>query len=83
MSKKDKLISRLKSKPKDMTFAELEALLLSLGFKKDNKGRSSDSRVEFVYGDVLVKIHRPHKYMYFHEYQIKDVINVLTAGGLI
>jgi hypothetical protein len=47
MSKKDKLIKRLKSKPRDFTFDEAEALLLTLGFRKSNKGKTSGSKVIF------------------------------------
>lgn len=43
MSRK-KLINKLRSKPKDFTFDELETLLDLLGFTKSNKGRTSGSR---------------------------------------
>ena len=48
MGQKEKLIKRLKSKPKDFTFAELETLLRYLSYELDNKGRTSGSRVMFV-----------------------------------
>jgi hypothetical protein len=40
MSKSDKLIKRLLSKPKDFTYDELNALLLSKGYKEDNVGKT-------------------------------------------
>lgn len=41
MSKKDKLIERLKSKPKDFTYDELKVLLNYLGFYENSKGKTS------------------------------------------
>ena len=48
MSKKQKLINRLKTKPKDMTFNELETLMSSLGYSRSNKGKTSGSRIKFL-----------------------------------
>ena len=39
MGQKDKLIKKLKSKPRDFTFEEAEVLLNYLNFQKSNKGR--------------------------------------------
>ena len=41
MSQKDKLIRKLKSRPKDFTYDEAETLLQYLTFRKDNKGKTS------------------------------------------
>lgn len=43
MGKKDKLIERLKAKPRDFTFAETESLLECLGYVRNDKGRTSGS----------------------------------------
>ncbi len=48
MSKKEKEIERLKSKPKDFTYDEVKTILNNIGFFEDNKGRTSGSRVIFV-----------------------------------
>ena len=45
MSKKEKLINRLKTKPKDFTYNEAKTLLESVGFVESNKGKTSGSRV--------------------------------------
>lgn len=37
MGKKEKLIAKLKSNPKDFTFEEMETLLTALGFVRFNK----------------------------------------------
>ena len=48
MGQKEKLIQRLKSKPKDFTFDDAEILLNYLEFTRSNKGKTSGSRVIFV-----------------------------------
>ena len=47
MGQKEKLIQRLKSRPKDFTFQEAETLLGYLDYKRSNKGKTSGSRVVF------------------------------------
>ena len=47
MGQKEKLIQRLKSKPKDFTFQEAETLLGYLEYIRSNKGKTSGSRVVF------------------------------------
>lgn len=88
MAKKDKLIERLKSRPRDFTFAEMETLLLSLGFKKSNKGKTSGSRVEFVHINLTIHIHKPHPQNTFHKYLINkylinEIVKELERAGLI
>ena len=41
MSQKQKILSHLKSNPKDFTFDEAESLLKTLGYKRLNKGKTS------------------------------------------
>lgn len=83
MSKKEKLAKRLKSKPRDFTFDEAEALFLSLGFVKSNKGKTSGSRVEFECGNFKFKLHKPHGGKPLLMYQILDILNGLESEGLI
>ncbi len=51
MGRKDKLIKRLMTVPKDFTFDEMQSLLELLGFKLNNKGKTSGSRVKFSKGE--------------------------------
>ena len=44
MGQKEKLIKKLKSVPKDMTFEEVETLLRYLTYLRSNKGKTSGSR---------------------------------------
>ena len=83
MGKKEKLIKRLKSKPRDFTFDEAHSLLISLGMIRSNKGRTSGSKVEYVLGDISLLMHRPHPRKELYMYQIIDLLNDLKDGGLI
>lgn len=84
MSQKDKLIRKLKSRPKDFTYDEAETLLQYLTFRKDNKGKTSGSRVMFVsekYGTIL--LHKPHPRKELPEYQIRQLCTKSEQEGLI
>jgi len=83
MSKKEKLIARLKSKPRDFTFDEAEALLLSLGFVKSNKGKTSGSRVLFERDGLPVDMHRPHPGNELKGYQVLKMLKLLEKEGLV
>lgn len=62
MSKLEKKIKRLQSKPKDFTYDELKNILNNLGFDENNKGKTSGSRVVFENKDFnkKIEIHKPH-----------------------
>jgi len=60
MSVKDKLIERFKQIPRDFTFDEFTKMMASLGFRPDNKGRTSGSRICFTDGDRFFNMHKPH-----------------------
>ena len=83
MGRKENLIARFKSKPKDFTFDEMQNLLELLGFVMSNKGKSSGSRVLFKNGNIPITLHKPHPRKEFLEYQIKYVLDVLEREGLI
>lgn len=83
MGKLEKLIERLKSKPKDFTFDEIQTLLLGLGFECSNKGKTSGSRVRFSKDDVFIILHKPHPRKELLDYQIKQIVNTLSEEGLI
>ena len=83
MSKKEKLIARLLSKPKDFTFDELSSLLKGLGYIKDNKGKTSGSRVAFINPVNLniIRLDKPHPDNNLKSYLINYVITKLKEGG--
>ena len=85
MSRKEKLLEKLLSNPKDLTFDEAESLLGSLGYTKDNKGKTSGSRVSFVHGEsgVRITLHKPHPRKELLDYQVKQLKEHLKQEGLI
>lgn len=84
MGQKEKLIRKLKSVPKDMTFDEVETLLRYLTYLRSNKGRTSGSRVMFTSdAHPPILLHKPHPRKELLEYQIKQLIEVLEQEGLL
>jgi hypothetical protein len=61
MTRKDKLIKRLLSKPKDFTWDELRTLLAGLEFEEADTGKTGGSRRRFVNpSGVVISLHKPH-----------------------
>ncbi len=84
MGQKEKLIRKLKSVPRDMTFDEVETLLRYLTYLRSNKGKTSGSRVMFT-SDTHppILLHKPHPRKELLEYQVKQLIEILEQEGLI
>ncbi len=84
MGQKEKLIKKLKSKPKDMTFEEVETLLKYLSYYRSDKGKTSGSRVIFVSdGHAPILLHKPHPRKELLGYQIKQLLEILQQEELI
>ena len=84
MGQKEKLIQRLKSKPKDFSFDDAETLLKYLDYSRSNKVKTSGSRVIFInekHGNIL--LHKPHPQKELKAYQIKQLLEILEQEGLI
>lgn len=83
MSRKEKLIEKLKNKPKNFTFDELESLMGALGFQKSNKGKTSGSRVKFIRGNVVVIMHKPHPRKELLAYQVNQILEILEREDVL
>ena len=83
MSKKDKLISRLKSKPKDFEFNEAKVLLELCGYIMSTLGKTSGLRVCFVRVKKVFRMHKPHPHKELLAYQVKELIDELEQEGLL
>lgn len=84
MGQKDKLIKKLKSKPRDFTFDEAESLLNYLSFTRSDKSKTSGSRVKFTSEDHgAVLLHKPHPRKEPLEYQVKQLREKLEQEGLL
>ena len=84
MGRKEKLISKLKTNPKDFYFEELESLLRYCSYRRSDKGKTSGSRVLFVSEKHrAILIHKPHPDNLLKAYQVKQIVELLTKEGLI
>lgn len=84
MGQKEKLIQRLKSRPKDFSFDEAETLLNYLGYSRSNKGKTSGPRVKFTNkAHRSIFLHQPHPQKELKEYQVKDLIQSVKEEGYI
>lgn len=78
MSRKEKLIARFLSMPKDFQYAEMKQLLGYFGFQEIRKGKTSGSRVKFVNAEgVPLMMHKPHPTGLLKRYQLKQIKNIL------
>ena len=84
MGQKEKLLLRLKSRPKDFSFSEAETLLGYLGYIRSDKGRTSGSRVMFYHPDhPPILLHRPHPRKELLPYQVNQLLEYLNQEGLL
>jgi len=62
LGKRDKLLCRFLSKPRDFTFEEMKTLLRRIGYIEVPTGISSGSRVAFFHPEDghVIRLHRPH-----------------------
>lgn len=83
--KKDKLLQKLLSMPKDYRWEELTVVLASLGYSEASTGKTGGSRRRFisVNSKKALTFHKPHPKGILKRYQIKSVIETLKAEGLI
>jgi hypothetical protein len=84
LSRKEKLIERLLSRPSDFTFDELVTVLRSFGYSIARAGKTGGSRVAFAddKGDYI-RLHKPHPRNILKQYQVDDIIAALLERGLL
>lgn len=79
MSKTEKLIEKLKSKPKDFTWEELIKILKHCGYELVAQGKTGGSRRKFVNGNKqIISLHQPHPQNILKAYQIEIIIKHLN-----
>ena len=85
MNKKDKLIKRFKTQPRDFTFDEVLTLFQGCGFELENKGSTSGSRVKFYNakdGNSYIML-KPHPSNIIKGYMMRDILNFLLSNKYI
>lgn len=84
MSRRDKLIARLKGRPKDFTWDELVRLLEGLGYAEVRGGKTGGSRRRFVHASApIITLHKPHPGNVVKMYVVDELLRVLVEEGLI
>lgn len=85
MNKREKLIKRFRTLPKDFTFEEVVTLFQGFGFVLDNKGAISGSRIRFYHetDQNAYVMHKPHPGNIIKGYIMRDVSNFLIHNGYI
>ena len=82
VSKQEKLLRRIASKPTDLTWSELVSLMTALGFEVE---KASGSGRKFIHSQshATLFIHEPHPSKVLKAYQVRDVLQLLKAEGFI
>lgn len=84
MGQKEKLIEKLKARPKTFSFDDAESLLRYFSYRRSNKGKTSGSRIMFISEEhPPIMLHKPHPRKELLEYQIKQLTEILKEEGLI
>jgi predicted RNA binding protein YcfA (HicA-like mRNA interferase family) len=84
VSRKEKLIKRFLSCPKDFNWEELVSLLMGLGFQEANTGKTGGSRRRFINEtQVVITLHKPHPQNILKRYQIEQIIEILRGEELL
>ncbi len=85
MSTKDKLVKRLKAKPKDFTWDELTRLMNNLSFQETSNGKTGGSRRKFYHQEtgLIINLHKPHPSLIIQSYLIEQIIKKLEKERLI
>jgi len=82
MSKHEKLLRRLLTKPADFEWSELKAIMQHLGFELKTTGGSGR---KFIHPETRAAhfIHEPHPSSVLKAYQVRDAIAFLTKQGYL
>ena len=86
MSRKEKLLKRFLSMPKDFCYGEAVKLLNGFEFYEVNTGKTSGSRVRFENDKLIglpILLHKPHPSNILKSYQLKSILNDLIYYGLL
>lgn len=84
MTKKEKLVERLKQMPADFTFDEAARLLSSFGYTMSNKGKTSGSKVMFIdKHNRKILLHKPHPGNILLDYALRQIIIKLERNNKI
>lgn len=78
MSKKEKLINRIKNNPKTVRFEELDKILIDIGFERRQASKGSS---HYTYTILDRRLTIPYKRPYVKVIYVKIVIKALEELG--
>jgi len=82
MGKYEKLLAKIKSRPKDFTFQEVTTLLAGFGYALNQSGSGSRVRFEHEHCAPML-MHKPHPSLLMKPYQIDQILEILKQEGLL
>lgn len=84
MTRREKLLDKLLSKPRDFTWEELAKVLNGFGYQQISVGKTGGSRARFISPDYPpIILHKPHPKPILKRYQIEEIIKLLSQEKLI
>ena len=84
MSKKEKLIAKLRERRKDFTWDELTSLLKSLGYRESKKGKTGGSRRRFIHESApTIILHSPYPQSTLKRYAIEQILEILEQENML
>jgi predicted RNA binding protein YcfA (HicA-like mRNA interferase family) len=84
VSRIEKTIIKLKSRPRTFKYSEVKRILEYLGYFEDTKGKTTGSRVQFIHKERKpIDLHKPHPGDEMKSYLIRLVAEQLEEEGLI
>jgi hypothetical protein len=82
MSKHEKALERLLSKPADFTWGELKSLMETCNYQLKKTGGSGRKFIHLTSGATLF-MHEPHPSKVLKAYQVREAIRFLKQEGHI
>jgi len=77
MTKKEKLLAKIRNNPKEVRFEDLEGLIINHGFEKAG-GKGSHN--VYVKENTVITVVRPHgRNKFCHPLDVKGVLDVLEG----
>jgi hypothetical protein len=85
MSRKEKIIRRFLSRPRDFTYDELCVLLKIFGYEEIKTGVTSGSRRAFANDSTghIIRLHKPHPENTLRMYQVDYILQSLSKQNLL
>jgi hypothetical protein len=85
MSRKEKIIARFLSRPRDFTYDELVSILSVFGYEEVKTGKTTGSARAFVETSSghIIRLHKPHPENVLKLYQIDLIILELKKQNLL